>query len=246
MGQCECYRKPSTNYQFPKNFNEEKPYINIHVKNSTKINDLNNLYWRYNDIKTKNKFFYDDIEKQESYIKNYKTFIAELNYQINNLKDKLNISVIAEKYFANLLNEKENNELYNNIDNISNKINQFYNLIEKQKIELKYLENNFQIIQEQFNEIEKNKNKNKNKQKNQDYLFSTNIQYIKEQLNQSEKIIKNLNQNKMLYDKKKSEIENEINAIQNKTENKINTIKVKQKKSLKKYNLNKYYNDSIN
>ena len=242
MGQCECYRKPSTNYQFPKNFNEEKPYINIHVKNSTKINDLNNLYWRYNDIKTKNKFFYDDIEKQESYIKNYKTFIAELNYQINNLKDKLNISVIAEKYFANLLNEKENNELYNNIDNISNKINQFYNLIETQKIELKYLENNFQIIQEQFNEIEKNKNK----QKNQDYLFSTNIQYIKEQLNQSEKIIKNLNQNKMLYDKKKSEIENEINAIQNKTENKINTIKVKQKKSLKKYNLNKYYNDSIN
>ena len=246
MGQCECYRKPSTNYQFPKNFNEEKPYINIHVKNSTKINDLNNLYWRYNDIKTKNKFFYDDIEKQESYIKNYKTFIAELNYQINNLKDKLNISVIAEKYFANLLNEKENNELYNNIDNISNKINQFYNLIETQKIELKCLENNFQIIQEQFNEIEKNKNKNKNKQKNQDYLFSTNIQYIKEQLNQSEKIIKNLNQNKMLYDQKKSEIENEINAIQNKTENKINTIKVKQKKSLKKYNLNKYYNDSIN
>ena len=59
------------------------------------------------------------------------------------------------------------------------------------------------------------KDKDKEKEKEKD----------KEQLNQSEKIIKNLNQNKMLYDKKKSEIENEINAIQNKTENKINTIK---------------------
>ena len=259
MGQCPCNKQPPSNYKFPTNTSPndlnknkfmlpkmigEKSYVNVRINDNTNINDLNNLKWRYNDIKTKNKFFYDDIEKQESYIKNYRTFIAELNYQINNLKDKLNISLIAEKYFENLLNEKENNELFHNIDYLSNKIHQFYNLIENQKIELKYLENNFQIVQEQFNEIDKKIKKNK--KKDGDWVLSTKIQYIKEQLNKSENIIKKLNQNKKLYDQKRNEIENDINSIQNKTETKINTIKTKRKKGLKKYNLSKYYNDSIN
>ena len=267
MGQCPCHKQSPTNSEFQHNINynpipynnnnnkiiydynlykekymhpkinEEKHFINIRINDNTKINDLNNLKWRYDDIKNKNKFFYDDIEEQESYINNYKEFITELNYQINNLKDKLNISLVTEKF---LLEKEENNELLNNFDNISNKINQFYYLIENQKIQLKYLENNFQIIQEQFNEIKKNQ------KINQDCILSSDIQYIKEQLNQSEKIIKKLNENKKLYDQKKLEIENDINNIQNKTKNRITSIKTKRKNTLKKYNLSKYYNDSYN
>jgi len=273
MGQCSCDKQSSTNPQYqantnydPINYNnnnnynnnikydynlykekymspinnEEKPFINIRINDNTKINDLNKLKWHYDDIKIKNKFFYDDIEEQESYINNYKEFIIELNYQINNLKDKLNISLVTEKNLENLLEKDENNELLNNLDNISNKINKFYYLIEKQKTELKYLENNFQIIQEQFNEIKKNQ------QINQDNILSTDIQYIKAQLNQSEIIINKLNQNKKLYDQKKLEIENDINNIQNKTEKKITSIKIKRKNTLKKYNLNKNYNDGYN
>ena len=77
--------------------NEKTHYINININDNTKINDITNLNRKYNDIKLKNKIFYDDIEEQESYIENYRGFISELNYQINNLKDHLKISLVAEK-----------------------------------------------------------------------------------------------------------------------------------------------------
>ena len=80
------------------------------------INDLNK---QYNDIKINNKILYDDIEEQESYIANYKFFISELYYQINNLKDHLNISINKEKYYTDLFSKEESKELLNNIEIIS-------------------------------------------------------------------------------------------------------------------------------
>ena len=223
--------------------NEKTHYINININDNTKITDITNLNRKYNDIKLKNKIFYDDIEEQESYIENYRGFISELNYQINNLKDHLKISLVAEKFYENLLNKEENNELLNNIENISNKIDEFDDLIEKQKIELKNLENNFQIIQEQFNEIKKN---SKNDPTLQNNTHSINIESIKEQLEKSENILKKLQKNKYIYENKKNEIEFDIKNIQDKTEKKVTSIKKRRKKNLSKNFYSNKHNNNIN
>ena len=228
--------------KFPQKNIEKTQYINININDYTKKNEVNDLNRKYNEIKSKNKIFYDDIEEQESYIENYRTFISELNYQINNFKTHLRISTNKEKFFENLLNREENNELLNNIENISNKIDEFNDLIEKQKSELKNLENNFQIIQEQFNVIKINSKNNQNFQNNNNILI--NIESIKEQLKQSENIIKKLQKNKFIYEQLRAEIEIDIKNIQDKTEKKVVSIKKRRKKNFSKnFSTNKNNNN---
>ena len=228
---------------FSKNNEDKNTYINKNINDKYKIiNDLNSLDKKYNNIKLKNNLFYDDIEEKEEYISNYRAFLIELNHQINILKDYLNICLINQNNIDNYFNKDEDNELINDIENISNKINEMESLLEKQKTESKNLEGNFKIIQEQFNMIKKNEQDELNYQK---FRYSINIECIKTQINQIKNIINKLRENKMLYDQKKIEIENDINILQNKIENKIASIKSKRKKSLSNQYLNKYYIDSF-
>ena len=227
----------------PKNNDDKNIYINNNINEKNKIiNDLNTLDKKYNDIKLKNNIFYDDIEEKEEYISNYRAFLTELNNQINNLKDYLNIRLINQNNNDNYFNKDENNELINDIENISNKINEMELILENQKIELKNLEGNFKIIQEQFNMIRKNEQDDLN---NQQFRYSIDIESIKDQMNQIENIITKLHENKMLYNQKKIEIEGDINILQNKTEKKIEKIKTKRKKNLSNHYLNEYYNDTF-
>ena len=188
----------------------------------------------YNDIKSKNNKFYDDIEEKKDYIKNYRAFLSELNHQINNLKDHLDIALYSKKFGNNLFNKEESTELLNDIENISNKINEMESLLEKQKIKLKNLESNFKIIQEQFNEIKKNE---------QSDMFSIDIGSMQDQIVESKNIIKKLKVNKMFYEQKKKEIEDEINMIQDKTGKKVSLIKKRQLNDSKHLHLIKDYNN---
>ena len=123
---------------------------------NNKKEDLNNLEKQYNDMKSKSKRFYKDIKDKENYITNYREFLEEFNRKIIGLKDDLNIALLNKKYFGNLLSKEDNNELSNDIENISSKIIEMESLLEKQNNELKNLVSNFQIIQEKFNEIKNN------------------------------------------------------------------------------------------
>ena len=109
---------------------------------------------QYNDIKVQNIIYYNDIEVQEKYISNYKTYVSELSFRLSELNNNLNISYDTPDGNEPNINEKnENNYLLNDLDEINNKINEFHYLIENQKVELKNLENNYRIVQEQFNNI---------------------------------------------------------------------------------------------
>ena len=94
-----------------------RPIINITEE------DIKNLNKEYNNIKINNRIYYDDIEAQEKLLSNYKEFLAELQYQLNDLKDQLNISVYKEKIIQNILTQEENTEILNNLEIISNNIN---------------------------------------------------------------------------------------------------------------------------
>ena len=203
-----------------------------------KNNDINNLNKEYNNIKINNRIFYDDIEVQKQYLANYSAFVAELNYQLNDLNDQLNINLIEQEY-NQYIQKEENKDLLNDLENITFRINEFKYLIKKQKHELKNLENNFKIIQEQFNDINENE---------QD-LIPIKLNYIKQNLDEISNIVNKLNENKILYEQKKKEIENYIEIIQSMTKVKINQIKVKRKETIKihvkkkhKYNNNNYNN----
>ena len=194
------------------------PIIKITEEDITKLNK------EYNNIKINNRIYYDDIEAQEKLLSNYKEFLAELQYQLNDLKDQLNISVYKEKIIQNILTQEENNEILNNLEIISNNINEFQMLIEKQKNLFKHLEYNYKTIQEKFNEIKENY------QNEKDCIEEQLKEKLKEQLKENNNIVNNLEQNKALYEQKKKEIEKNIQQLQGLTEEKVTKIKTRRKK----------------
>ena len=174
---------------------------------------------QYNDIKIQNIIYYNDIEVQEKYISNYKTYVSELSFRLSELNNNLNISYDTPDGNEPNINEKnENNYLLNDLDEINNKINEFHYLIENQKVELKNLENNYRIIQEQFNNIKIKFNKGIN-------INDKYISLIKEQLKESKEIGIKIKNNQMIYNGKKEDIENYIKNIQFITKEKIDQIK---------------------
>ena len=164
-------------------------YKKNHMNKNLNENNIINLNNQYNNIKIKNRIYYDDIEVQEKYLSNYRNFVTELNYQLSDLKDQLHISLNQEKLIQNILTREENADLLNNLERITNNINEFHNLIEKQKTFLKYLENNFHLIQTQFNYINETPNENS-------VLINTDS--IKELLYENKNLVKLLQDNKLL------------------------------------------------
>ena len=157
---CPCGKTKSDNFIKSQNSNNKNNNINLNDSDDLYNSNIINLQKQYINIKLKNKEFYDDIEMQEVYIENYKLFLSELNYQINNLIDHLNIiSLNDEDYYEKLLKEEKTYQLINEIEKISEKINEFNELLDKQKTELIILKNHNKIIQIQFNQIKKNINK---------------------------------------------------------------------------------------
>ena len=67
---------------------------------------------QYNDIKVQNIIYYNDIEVQEKYISNYKTYVSELSFRLSELNNNLNISYDTPDGNEPNINEKnENNYL---------------------------------------------------------------------------------------------------------------------------------------
>ena len=120
-----------------------------------KLKDKLETYKKIFDSKKINSLKYQkDIEEKEKYNSDYKAYISELNYQLSNIKEQLNISYANKAINQNIINTEEKNNLLNDLEDITNKINEFHNLLENQKTTLKNLENNFSMIQEQFNDID--------------------------------------------------------------------------------------------
>ena len=194
-----------------------------------KINELNKTF---TDIKIYSLIFYDDLNTQKNYCENYKAYVSELNYQLNNLKDQLNISISEEKNTQYILTKEENIDLINDLGVITNRINEYNELIENQKTELKHLESNFNIIQQELNDTNTD---NKS-------LIKVKIESIEKQLSENKNIIKKLENNKIKYEEKKKEIENYIELIKSITKDKVLQIRNRREKMIENIDLKKSRN----
>ena len=232
------------------NYNENSVGLNNNINQSTPLQQGNNglaqliqLKKTHNELKNnfkiimnKNTIFYKDMKNQKEYISNYKSFLNDLNQELNNYHEQLNISIRGQKLEEALSNKKDNAQLLKELDQISFQIKELNSILETQNSELKNLELNYKIIQEKLNYIKLNENKD---DINQEMLFSQNNKVISEQLNELEKISKNLQNNKNLYDTKKNEIEQNIKRVQNETKKKVTATEIKRKNTLKGLNLDK-------
>ena len=213
------------------------------INNNIDINsDIDNLNKQYTDLKSQKKLFSKNIKEQEKCIYNYKSYISYLYYQKNVFKNNSNISVIEEEYYQNLfLSNNGNNDLLINIQNVSNKINEFNDLLDNQKNQLKNLQNSLENIQEQFYDINKPRQNNPSLKS---FMVFTNINSIRNELTQNEIIIKNLEFNQIVYNAKKTEIENDLRKIQSKVEEKE---KLNQNQNNENYNIfSNIENNNIN
>jgi len=232
------------------NYNENSVGLNNNTNQSTPLKQGNNgmaqliqLKNTHNELKNnfkiimnKNTIFYKDMKSQKEYISNYKSFLNDLNQELNNYHEQLNISICGQKLEEALSNKKDNAQLLKELDQISFQIKELNSILETQNSELKNLELNYKIIQEKLNFIKLNENKD---DINQEKLFSQNNIIISSQLNELEQISKRLQNNKNSYDAKKNEIEQNIKRIQNETKKKVTAAEIKRKNTLKGLNLDK-------
>ncbi len=251
------YQYYKDNYTSPKPYNQlqnklpnpmKKNHENIYMNNQYNNNnnkmysEIIKLEQKFKNIKNANKVYYKDIKKQKEFINNYKTFVNELNHELNNLQDQLYISVYDNQLLEdNLIVQNEKEQLIKNLEELSYKINQLNSILYTQKKDLKNLEINYKIIQEKINEIKQNEYSYDDYQNN-DMLLLMNKDIISNYLYELEGISRTLAKNKNLYDRTKYEIEKDIKRIQNLTEQKVNQIKAKRKSSLQKSNLPFYQN----
>ena len=171
------------------------------------------FYWnrKGREEKKKNNFVHFNEKYDERYVRLEEIEKAHEKKQKSLMKKLLTIQT----------NQKENYE----------REKQKYENIQKK--ELKILENNYRIIQGQFNEIKKYES---NSQGLIDYNKLIKSDSIKQHLNENKIIINNLNNNKIKYEGKRIEIENYIKIIQSMTEEKVTRIKQKRNNIFKPRN----------
>ena len=198
-------------------------------------------YKKIFDSKKINSLKYQkDIEEKEKYNSDYKAYISELNYQLSNIKEQLNISYANKAINQNIINTEEKNNLLNDLEDITNKINEFHNLLENQKTTLKNLENNFSMIQEQFNDIDEKFLKRENVSHK---LVENKISTLEKLLEENQELLNKLEDNQRLSDQRQTNIENEIKKMQKITEDKLTKITTEGKDFFEKIysNQNKSY-----
>ena len=222
------------NQLLPNNIYNESSF-DLNNNEMTKIVQLKNIHNELkNKLKTimnKNIIFYKDMKKQNEYISNYKSFLNNLNHELNNYHEQLNISLHGRKLKEALSNKKDKAQLLKELDQISYKITKLNSILENQNRELKNLEINYKIIQKII--------KNARLDDDQEISLLQNNKIIFNHLNEIEQISKRLQNNKNLYEAKKKEIEKSIKKIQNETKKKIFEAELERRKTLKGLNLDK-------
>ena len=229
----ERKRKEEEEFERKKKEEEEKQRKILEEKNKkkeleNKINEFNNkiinLEEKLEELKNKNNEFYTDIQNQNIYINNYKTFINDLNEEINKLKDKIKINfydVVIEEEGEGGEGEGEEKvpeknkkiiEFVNILETISVKVRQYNDVIDDSKNnKLKSTEKILTEIQEKLNEI--NKEKNNSNLITLKNIYEINLDFVSNKINELENTVDFLQSNKQTYEKSKKEIEEEIDKL---------------------------------
>ena len=208
-----------------KKIDEEKNKKELEKKIKEYDIETKELEKKFDEIKIKNKEYYNDVVKQDIYIENYKSFINELNEEINKLKDQLNISV---NEFENILENEKRNEEYNSSRLSLERINlqniQLNRIIEECKNEtLKKVEKNHTEIQEKINEI--NKEKNNGSLITLKNIYEENNKIISNKLKELESLLEVLESKKKQYEETKKVIEDDIDKLKKQLNKELEKIK---------------------
>ena len=173
----------------------------LHYKEAKEVNvgvDYEKYKNRFNEIQKSIGIYLKDIEEKKKLIQKLLTFLDKLNIDLNNIFDKMNISIFDN--YKKELNFNDANDMlkfYNDkLKNISDKINDFKNIIGDIKNNtFTKVENLYELIQNSLND---------NKYNNT----------IDDKLKELEEINKYLKDQKDIYDIKNEEIEKDIEEIQ--------------------------------
>ena len=218
----------------------EEAKMKKEIENKIKEYHDNNkeLNKKFEDIKQKTIEYYKDIGSQKIYIDNYKTFINEINEEINKLKDQININLYEIQ--ENEENKGKNNkitEFINYLETISVKIKQLSNIVDDTKnVQLKKVESIQNEVQEKFLELKEEKKKNDNliTLKN---TYETNNNFISGKLKEMEQLVELLSSNKKTSDSSRQGIEDDINKLKKDLSDYVE--KIKKAKTILMSNANK-------
>ena len=182
MGNSFCYYKEYFHYK-------AKEEISVQV-------DYKKLKNNFNEIQKSIGAYFKDIEEKNNLIQKYQSFLEQLNIDLNQNLDKWNISIFEDYRKENNISDAFDMKKNIKLKEISDKINDFKNIIEDLKNNtFKRVENLYGLIQTSLTEYKYN-------------------DIIGDNLKELEEIKKKLKDIKDNYESKNKEIQKEIEQIQ--------------------------------
>ena len=158
--------------------------------------DYEKIQNRFNEIQKSIDIYFKDIEEKNNLIPKFNSFLDKLNVDLNQNFDNMSISIFESYKKENNINDSFDPKKAIKLNSISEKINDFKNIIEDLKINtIKKIENLYELIQNSLN----------------DYKYNDIIDVKLKELEEINKYLKN---KKVIYDIKNKEIEKEMEDIQ--------------------------------
>ena len=159
--------------------------------------DYEQIKNRFYEIQKSINIYFKDIEEKNNLIPKFQQFLGKLNADLNQNLDNMNISIFDNYKKENNINDAFDVEKAIKLKSISEKINDFKNIIEDLKINtIKKVENLYEFIQNNLNDNKYNDT-------------------TEDKLKELEEINNYLKNKKVIYDIKNKEIEKEMEEIQN-------------------------------
>ena len=207
MGVC-C--SPYTDLKLEKNFYSEE----TNKRNNKEIANKK----KFKEIQHSIDIYYKDMENKYNLIENYQSFTNKLNSDINDINNNLKLSVFES--YNNPENEEGQNAFIDKLKNILNKVYDLRNSLEEIK------NNTMRKVERLYEVIHKALFCSKSIDNNDNQVMEIDNNIIKDKLSELEEINNTLKNDKIIHDKKKNDIENDIKDVQNKIKDYTKTIDI--------------------
>ena len=207
MGVC-C--SPYTDLKLEKNFYSEE----TNKKNNKEIANKK----KFKEIQHSIDIYYKDMQNKYNLIENYQSFTNKLNSDINDINNNLKLSVFES--YNNPENEEGQNAFIDKLKNLLNKVYDLRNSLEEIK------NNTMRKVESLYEVIHKALFCSKSIDNNDNQVMEIDNNIIKDKLSELEEINNTLKNNKIINDKKKNDIENDIQDVQNKIKDYTKTIDI--------------------
>ena len=175
--------------------------------NKLYIQKISELEKKFKELKDKSNRFNETLEEQENIVNDYKTYLNDVNQNMNNFIERINISLINSIRIEENDKQKKIDEIFEQLEKVSlTLVNLDDSLLTIKNNFLKKIENILDSIYSELDELKKKENQN-------EYNFNSISQIINSEFNEIQKIFEQFWKKNENFYEKNHDAEEEMNKL---------------------------------